>query len=432
MNKKIVLVFATIFIFKHLIAQENSFKLPSIAAGAGVVIFNGDIGKGNELSAYSKIRAGFNVSVEERIGKIIGFSVNGVFGKLADSERSKTNNFNFESKLTQGDLRVMFYTDELFPNANFTPYIGVGLGFLMFDPYSDQYDKDNNLYFYWSDGSIRNEIETTANSLTAKTLQRDYTYETKLIDTTNNYARNTLMLPISFGFTLKLLDNLQANLGATYNLTFSDYLDNIKSGGNDSYLYTNVTLRYRFVRSEKGPKEINKRYESVDFAKIDEADTDRDGVIDSKDNCAGTPPDVKVNSDGCPVDSDKDGVPDYLDKEVGTKKGSVVDVNGVTLTDEVLAAKQAKWDAAASERSETFNANPTELSIKEIERIAKEVRDQSANQKSLPVDFQPADYNQDGFIQVSEINQVIDGFFTGENDFTVEKINLLIDYFFEQ
>lgn len=43
-------------------------------------------------------------------------------------------------------------------------------------------------------------------------------------------------------------------------------------------------------------------------------DADKDGVDDKRDLCPGTPKNVKVNKDGCPVDTDGDGVPDYLDK----------------------------------------------------------------------------------------------------------------------
>lgn len=43
-------------------------------------------------------------------------------------------------------------------------------------------------------------------------------------------------------------------------------------------------------------------------------DEDLDGVPDRKDQCAGTPKGVPVNTNGCPLDGDGDGVPDYQDK----------------------------------------------------------------------------------------------------------------------
>ena len=48
-------------------------------------------------------------------------------------------------------------------------------------------------------------------------------------------------------------------------------------------------------------------------------DEDQDGVADRKDKCPGTPPGVKVDPTGCPLDGDGDGVADYQDKCPGVK-----------------------------------------------------------------------------------------------------------------
>lgn len=50
----------------------------------------------------------------------------------------------------------------------------------------------------------------------------------------------------------------------------------------------------------------------------------------------------------------------------------------------------------------------------------------------LPAEISSADKNKDGKITADEIVAVIDGFFDGNSDYTVEKIHNLIDYFFEQ
>ena len=55
-------------------------------------------------------------------------------------------------------------------------------------------------------------------------------------------------------------------------------------------------------------------------------DEDGDGVKNKKDKCPGTPPGVKVDGRGCPLDVDKDGVPDYLDKCPGIP--GAADMNG--------------------------------------------------------------------------------------------------------
>lgn len=58
------------------------------------------------------------------------------------------------------------------------------------------------------------------------------------------------------------------------------------------------------------------------------ADSDRDGVPDSRDRCPDTPLNVPVDAYGCPLDADGDGVPDYLDACPGTPKAAQVDERG--------------------------------------------------------------------------------------------------------
>ncbi len=57
-------------------------------------------------------------------------------------------------------------------------------------------------------------------------------------------------------------------------------------------------------------------------------DADGDGVIDSKDQCPGTPKGTIVGADGCELDSDGDGVVDSRDQCPGTPKGAKVDRQG--------------------------------------------------------------------------------------------------------
>ncbi len=59
-----------------------------------------------------------------------------------------------------------------------------------------------------------------------------------------------------------------------------------------------------------------------------DGDADKDGVMDSKDQCPGTAAGVKVDAKGCALDSDKDGVIDSSDKCPGTPAGVKVDAMG--------------------------------------------------------------------------------------------------------
>jgi outer membrane protein OmpA-like peptidoglycan-associated protein len=62
-----------------------------------------------------------------------------------------------------------------------------------------------------------------------------------------------------------------------------------------------------------------------------EKDTDKDGVVDSKDRCPNTPLGTKVDIYGCSLDSDQDGVVDYIDQCPNTLEGVEVDSKGCPL-----------------------------------------------------------------------------------------------------
>jgi hypothetical protein len=182
--------------------------------------------------------------------------------------------------------------------------------------------------------------------------------------------------------------------------------------------------------SSNNKKNKESTYSSVDFDELDKMDSDGDNVFDSNDKCPGTPKDVKVDKNGCPLDNDEDGIPDYRDKELMTKRNALVDQNGVTVTDAMLKEKKNPMDSLATERSAMFNENPSLSYLKGIEDKSSGNKGESGN--IIPYSLRGADRNKDGFISTDEIAKAIDAFFEGGSDFTVEKLNALIDYFFEQ
>lgn len=436
MNKQLLSFSLLLVLVGSAFAQtERSKQLPSVAIGAGILSFNGDVGTGVNLSSFSRIRTGYNLTIEQRIGKYLGVSVNGLYGKLADSERSKERNLNFQSQIIQADLNLVIHFDNdlVFKrNSAFAPYLFGGFGYLMFDPYGDLKDKNNIAYNYWTDGTIRDLAETDTNANASILLQRDYTYETQLKDSTTNYARSSFAIPVGLGFQLKISDNVAANIGASYYLALTDWIDNYKNGANDRYIFANVSLQYNFGKPYDDSDPI---YRSVDFSALDKLDTDEDGVKDGDDRCPGTPKGVKVDNRGCPEDLDEDGVPDYRDKEALTKKGALVDENGITQTDQMIMQRQAERDSLATERSNMFNENPSLSFLRDIESKNLEERKNNPNASkvsSIPVALRPADKNNDGYISTEEITMAIDSFFEGDSVFTVERLNDLIDFFFEQ
>ena len=435
MRKHLLFPLSLLFFTSSLMAQEDiPQSVASISAGMGVLTFNGDIGKGKEVSKYTYIRGGYNFNVEKRFVKdYIGASLNVVMGKLAMGERSQdtTRNRNFESKLMQFGLNLNFYLQNK-KGTPVIPYLSTGFAYATLAAKTDlKYGGDSlnptGNYYYWSDGSIRNQPELASNEFTAQHVNRDYTYESDL----KGAATSAMSLPIGLGFKLKVGTKLEANLGATYYMSMTDVIDAMKTGGNDSYMFSYFGLTYNITKKSKEEKEREKKSSNVDFSKIDKQDMDGDKVADNVDVCPGTPKGVKVDAKGCPLDEDEDGVADYLDKEKGTKKGSIVDAEGKTVTDAMILAK-AKQDSMASSRNDIFKNNPSMASLKKIEADIKNKQVNSSSKSQVPSQFINADTNHDGIISSNEITAIIDGFFDGSNDYTVEKIHALIDYFFEQ
>lgn len=406
-------------------AQDEPIKhKPSLTIGVSALKFTGDVGQLTDVNPMLDTRLGYYLAVEQRFGKVLGISIGGLYGKMAGTDNATESHRNFESVITQGELLLTANFDKVIhDDPTVSPFVNAGVGYMMFDSKGDL-KRGSVSYNYWSDGSIRDQAEIPANQTTATIIKRDYTYESKLKDSTTNYARSSLMFPMGGGINFHIGERWVASIGANYVMCMSDYIDNYKKGGNDSYVQANVGIQYEFRKKSKKPAD------EVDFYAVDHDDTDGDGVGDDKDRCLGTPKGVLVDSHGCPFDSDGDGVADYMDKEPKSKKGAKVDGFGMTIDENELAKHQLEWDSLAVERSDKFNEAPSLEYLKEIENKTKANPKGTAN--TIPADLKQADINSDGYISADEITKTIDAFFEGTNDFTVDTINQLIDYFFEQ
>ena len=172
----VVLFFAVVGIINsQAVKPKKAKQLPSVALGLGVLSFNGDIGTGVDLTSLGRIRGGYSFAMEQRIGKALGVSVNGIYGKLADSEMGSKRNLNFETKIIQADFNLVLHLDNdiIFKRSSiFAPYLFAGFGYLKFDSFGDLTDKNGVKYNYWTDGTIRDMKDSTNG---AKIIQRDYT-----------------------------------------------------------------------------------------------------------------------------------------------------------------------------------------------------------------------------------------------------------------
>ncbi len=416
-----------LFLFSVLIFAVAANAQFGINVGISALKFTGDVGEKSNSNFFSDSRLGCNIGVDYRIGQILGINLNGMFGNLQGTDNSIDSHRNFTSNIFGGELNVFAFFDKIGgKEREVAPFISAGLGFMVFDPFGDLRNGNGTSYVYWSDGSIRNLTESVANDPLATVLKRDYKYETQLTDSAANYSRSCLYLPINVGAKFQIGFRTSLRISVNYNIAFSDYIDNYKSGGNDSWLGANASIN---VHLGKKPKDI---YSDIDFTELDHSDYDKDGVQDVSDRCLGTPAGVKVDTHGCPLDEDNDEVPDYLDKEANSKRGAKVDGAGVTINEEDVAHRQLEWDSTAVERSEGFNTMPSLSYLKQVEAKGKEIKEKSGKTITIPKELKGADLNNDGHITATEITKTIDAFFEGDAGFTVERINRLIDFFFEQ
>lgn len=405
---------------------DNSRHYPSVMLGVGSAKFTGDVGKENDASPLEDARAVFYLKGEYRFGKYFGLMAGGLYGKLAGNDNSLTSHRNFQSSLLQVEMNFVTYFDHLFKlNDEVSPFLGAGLGYMMFNPYGNLTNAKGQRYHYWSDGSIRDLPETTGNASLAMIVKEDDSYETRLSDTgAVSYSRACLSIPLSAGFDWRIGKKWDLQIGVNYTLLLSDYVDNYKNGGNDSYLMGHLGIKYTFVPKQKSASD------DVNFAEVDHLDVDGDGVPDDNDHCLSTPKGVEVDKHGCPPDADHDGVADYMDKEPGSRKGAQVNEYGVTLNLDSIAYHTMMWDSLADERREVFDSIP---SLKKMETI-----DQSAIKKGnwdhskIPEKYKEVDANKDGYITAKEVYLTLDSYFDGITQMTATDIEDLINYFFEQ
>lgn len=424
-------IFALLLNTNLFAQEENTQKIypPAIGVNFGALTFSGDIGKNNKSALYTNTRWGYGFFVEQKIGSIFGIQLNGLMGKLSKNETDTNIYRNFETPIMQFDLSVLFDFDNnkiINNTSGFAPFLSLGFGYMQFDPHTDALDANGNPYYVWIDGSVRDLPQSDTTLGIAKFSNRDYKYETQLTDSLVNYKRNTFTIPIRFGLKYKFSEALHARLTAAYFLTMTDYIDNIALSGKDKFLYTSISLQYNIGRKSKTEKikEDNERYKNVDFNALMVEDNDKDGVIDWKDKCPNTPPSVKVNTDGCPLDDDGDGVPNYLDEEPNTPSGNYVDEKGRTINFEEINNSKSN-DNVDTQKTIFYQENGEDKSIEEIKSNAPAPI-------NIPKEFKTIDFDNDGFISSNEVTKAIDDYFDGKNNMSVELLHKLVDFFFEQ
>lgn len=321
----------------EILVSEQAKELeirPFVSLGGGPMTYYGDMFRypgTNAMMGNMGLNMGIGIHVTDYLNASLFFSS----GWIAFSENTISNHTNFKSEILSGGLLFSYNFDNLFKNSpKVHPLFILGISNVEFNSKTDLMDAKGRVYNYWSDGSIRDLPENSANADQAVLLIRDNYYETDLrslnTDDLGNYELSSLAIPVGIGADITLDYGFSLQLSSIMNFTFTDNIDNISSGANDRYLYTSVTLSYDIPAFNE-----NKRKKLEESTSLLE-DEDQDGVPDLNDDCPFTPEGVVVDEKGCPLDGDGDFVPDYKDLELNTLSGSFVDTSGVTYTDDDL------------------------------------------------------------------------------------------------
>jgi hypothetical protein len=370
---------------------KKTGPLPSVMGGIGVLYFNGNINRTSSVTPFSTVRAGYSFAIEERPVSFLGIQLDGMIGKLATSKRSNNpdSNFNFQMNVFQGELTINLHFDGLIlkKDAVIAPFIYTGISYMSYSNYADQKDANGNPYYYWTDGSIRNEPQNAQDVITAKIVQRDYTYETFL------NSGSSINIPIGIGAKFRITENIAMNVQAANYYLFSNpgSLEGYKNVGtkSDSYLYAFATLEYHFTHHSST---------YVDESRYTAFTGDPTFIQDT----------VKHNTS-----SDMSAADEAAANEKATK--NFLDTN----------------NSLSRQEAEEFWAHPNGKQLTTIDK-KNESGAKKYDYNKLPPRFRPADKNKDGYISSTEITQAIDEFFDGTSVMTIADINALIDYFFDQ
>lgn len=375
------------FSFSHFtFAQEETAEAPpkayapTIGLGIGTIGFYGDLNDKNYGSPLNS-NIGYSLYLIQPVTDYLNVKFNFMMGKIREEERSLQRNLNFESQVTSGSILAEYNFSNFLPaQRKITPFITTGFEILEFNPKSDLTAADGEPYNYWTDGTIRDVPENSANADQASIIYRDYTYESDIreagFNSSNTYSERSFAIPVGIGVTMHLNDQFNFRFESIFHFAFTDYIDGISPstsdeilGGkqandnDDKYYYNGISLNYNFQNVERADpfeKTREQSTEQIDFlAYGNTEDFDGDGIIDLVDDCPNSPKDVAVDSLGCPVDTDGDGIPDYKDEEINSEYPEFANDKGVSLTNDMIYKSYMRYKDSTLEFAETIERDFT-------------------------------------------------------------------------
>lgn len=312
--------------------------MANVHGGIGLMNYFGDI-RDNPGTTVHRVGShpGYNFGIGADVTNYLEVNINAMLARMTWNQNVKDHDtpLNFDAKVFMVGANLVYnFKNVILDPTGITPFISVGVSYSDYDVYSDLQDGNGNVYYYWDDNLIRNVDQSSPATDEISILQRDYEYETRLTE----FPITAVTIPVGAGIDFNATRKFAVRLGAYYNFTTTDQIDNVQGGSkgffsNDGFIYTSMSLFYRFDPFKKKAPKVDMVGEGYgDIALLVEEDSDGDGVTDLNDRCGGTPKGLVVDQHGCPSDEDGDGIPDYRDKELKTTAGRIVDENGVAIS----------------------------------------------------------------------------------------------------
>ena len=429
-------------------ADSPNKNLPSFSISEGVMSFVGDVGY-SHLNQPLFTRSALQFEVQKEIRSGFSFSLFLLSGKVYGDENSSIRNLNFESGIVSEGIRFRYdFICKKNQPQTIIPFVSAGIEYVVFHPKADLKDENGNYYHYWKDGSIRSIAESDSNASQAVIVHRDYNYETELsdanIDGHGTFKESAIAFPVGVGVKFRISGRCSMDLSSVCHFTNTDFIDGVNSEStgsrkgnamNDKFIYSSVSFRYDFSAPRDTPKKIHEDklkpkidVTNVDFSKLENEDSDHDGVPDIIDEDPNTPPNVQVDSKGRPLDTDGDGIPDYLDDEPHSASGALVNEKGVTITDEMIEDQMMRDSLAALPAIKEYLKSMDDLSTPSVAPATNKPGAKNA----IPQLYQKVDTDNNGIISSKEISKAIDEYMDGKSSYSSDEFYRLIDFFFKQ
>jgi len=411
---------------------ENPVYMPVLGVGIGYFNFYGNVNNAFRSNMLGKPGIRLNLATYlDREKHYFRGNLMFLTGELSGTQRSVedlSKNLNFKSSIYGFGVNVHYSFKPWIKGKVFEPFISAGVEMLQFDSKTDYFRaplSDETPYYFWEDGTIRDAPFDENDPTVGKIINRDYNYITSL--KAKNQSPMTFAIPVDIGIDFNISERVTLRAGTSLHYTFTDKIDDFSTiipdykpkSGNNMFTFSYVSLHVDLFSPDKTyVDELLFADLDMDMSMYD--DEDDDGVPDGWDLCPGTPPNIPVDTLGCPFDKDGDGVPDYLDREPNSRSGAIVDEYGVEINENMVI--------------EALNSSAVRRRDVEQFLMMHKMQNKPHRTEALPIPdkFKKVDRNNDGYISYDEWVKTVNDFLDGNNDFSTDDIKELQNFFFEQ